>query len=290
MSPHRRQLLRAVCTGMLAQTFLVTITHAQEPTKKILFFTKSSGFQHSVVTRQGDDLAHAERILVEIGKKNGFEVVPSKDGRMFDPENIGQWDGFAFYTTGILTEAGTDGQPPMSPEGKQAFLEAVRGGKGVVGFHCASDTFHSPPGEVDAYVQLIGGEFAGHGAQQEAKITVVDRNFPGASAFGSEFELMEEWYSQKNINDDLHVIMVQNTEGMGGADYDRPNYPMTWARMEGDGRVFYTAMGHREDVWENPKFQALAIGGLKWATGQVEADVTPDVTRVTPGFRQTAKK
>lgn len=290
MTWNPRRLLLAACLGLLVPAWPGQNTQAQEPAKKVLFFTKSSGFQHSVITRQGEELAHAERILVELGKKHGFEVVPSKDGRMFDPDKIGQWDAFAFYTTGDLTQAGTDGQPPMSPAGKQALLEAIRGGKGFVGFHCASDTFHSRGDQVDEFITMVGGEFSGHGAQQEAKITVVDPKFPGAGAFGSEFELMEEWYAQRNINDDLHVLMVQNTEGMEGPDYQRPNYPMTWARQEGDGRVFYTAMGHREDVWENPRFQELAIGGLKWVTGQAEADVTPNVTRITPGFREVGKK
>ena len=70
---------------------------AQESTKKVLFFTKSSGFQHSVinVTRR-DSLGLAERTLIEIGKEHGFEVVASKDGRLFEPDKIGQWDAFVF--------------------------------------------------------------------------------------------------------------------------------------------------------------------------------------------------
>ena len=111
----------------------------QSATKKILFFTKSSGFEHSVIARKGEELGHAEKILVALGKEHGFEVVPSKDGRLFNPDVIGQWDGFAFYTTGDLTTEGNDKQPPMTQEGKQAFLDAVASGKGFVGFHCATD-------------------------------------------------------------------------------------------------------------------------------------------------------
>ncbi len=258
---------------------------AQGKTKRILFFTKSSGFQHSVVTRDGDKLAHAERILAEIGLDRGYEIVPSKDGRLFDPDKIGQWDGFAFYTTGDLTQPGghNDGQP-MTPEGKQALLDAVAGGKAFVGFHCATDSFHSKGDAVDPYIRMIGGEFLSHGAQQAPRLVTTDLKFPGADAFGAEFELMDEWYTQKNINDDLHVIMYNDTATLKGPMYERPSFPMTWARMEGKGRVFYTGMGHREDVWENPKFQAVVLGGLDWATGKVDADVTPNITKVTPGF------
>ena len=237
--------------------------------------------------------------MTEIGKEHGFEVVASKDGRMFDPDKIGQWDAFAFETTGDLTKMGTmdkvDKTPPISADGLKAFFDAIESGKGFVGMHCASDTFgsHRRMGADDPYIKMIGGEFAGHGDQQFATIFVVDPGFPGASGFGTgSFKINDEWYSQKYWADDLHVILVQNTEGMTGGLYQRPSFPETWARMQGRGRVFYTSMGHREDVWENPKYQGLLLGALGWATGQVDADVSPNVSKVTPDYKQgpAAKK
>lgn len=260
---------------------------AQNKTRRVLFFTKSSGFQHSVVTRKGGQPAHAEKILTDLGRENGFEVVASKDGRLFDPDKIGQWDAFAFYTTGDLTTPGphNDGEP-MSADGKKAFLDAIHGGKGYIGFHCASDTFHSKPNEIDPYIRMLGGEFIVHGAQQKSKLVAVDPKFPGAGAFGDSYELIEEWYALKNQPEDLHVVLVQDTTGMNGKMYQRPNFPQTWIRLHGKGRVCYTSLGHREDVWENAKFQGLTIGGLKWITGQAEADTTPNITKVTPGYKQ----
>ena len=66
------------------------------------------------------------------------------------------------------------------------------------------------------------------------------------------------------------MILVQATQGMDGTDYQRPDYPATWARMHGKGRVFYTSMGHREDVWTSPIFQAVLLGGISWASGNVK--------------------
>jgi type 1 glutamine amidotransferase len=286
MSLNRRQALLAAGASLLLPQALRAAQGGKAP--KVLFFTKSAGFQHSVITRKDDQLGHAERILTNLGKEHGFEVVCSKDGRLFDPDKIGQWDAFAFYTTGNLTEPGNDKQPPMSAEGKQALLDAVAGGKGFVGFHCATDSFHSRGNEVDPYIKMIGGEFIVHGAQQVASFTVTNPSFPGASGFGKAFELNDEWYAQKNLADDLHVIIAHETKGMQGPMYQRPNFPMTWARKHDKGRVFYTSMGHREDVWENAKFQGLVIGGLMWATGRADADVTPNVSRVTPGYAQTS--
>jgi hypothetical protein len=56
--------------------------------------------------------------------------------------------------------------------------------------------------------------------------------------------------------------------------------------MHGKGRVFYTALGHREDVWLNPAFQEMLLGGLNWALGRVEADVTPNLAHVAPGANE----
>jgi uncharacterized protein len=110
--------------------------------KRVLYFTKSSGFEHSVVKRPAkDQLSHSERILTELGQKHGFEVTCSKDGTIFTPENIAKYDVFAFYTSGILTEPGTDTNPAMTVTGKAALLEAVKNGKGFVAFHAANDSF-----------------------------------------------------------------------------------------------------------------------------------------------------
>jgi uncharacterized protein len=296
MTLNRRQMLFATGAALIGAPGMHRALAADKGTpKKVFFFTKSSGFPHPVITRKEGRLGLAERILTEIGKEHGFEVVASKDGRMFDPDKIGQWDAFAFETTGDLTTMGNnkDGEP-MSVDGKKAFLDAIRAGKGFVGMHCASDTFHSPKEGLDPYIEMIGGEFIRHGSQQKARIDVVDPAFPAAGAYGRSFEILEEWYALKNFQDDLHVIMVQNTKDMdktvteknkGNLVYDRPNFPETWARMHGKGRVFYTSMGHRDDVWESPLYQGLVIGALNWATGKVEASVEPNISQVTPEYK-----
>ena len=288
MSLNRRQMLLAAGASLLGPIALGPgiARAARNKTKKVLFFTKSAGFQHSVITRKGEELGHAEKILTALGKEHGFEVVCSKDGRLFEPDRIGEWDAFAFYTTGDLTQEGTDKTPAMSKAGKQALLDAIHDGKGFMGFHCATDSFHSKGNEIDPYIQMIGGEFIVHGAQQKSKLVVTDETFPGAKAFAPTCELHEEWYALKNMQPDLHVILVQDTEGMHGKMYERPPFPETWARQHGKGRVFYTSLGHREDIWENTKMQGLCVGALTWITGQCDIDLTPNIKKVTPKYEQ----
>jgi type 1 glutamine amidotransferase len=287
MTLNRREMLLAAGAALLGPGVAGrALAQSKKESKKVLFFTKSAGFQHSVIARKGDQLSMAERILTDVGKDHGFEVVASKDGRLFDPDKIGQWDAFAFETTLDLTTPGTDKTPPMSKEGKQAFLDAIHGGKGFVGIHCATDTFHSKGDEIDPYIKMIGGEFISHGAQQVARLNVADPDFPGVQAFGRSFEINDEWYALKNLADDLHVIIAHDTKEMKGKEYQRPPFPETWARRHGKGRVFYTSMGHREDVWENPKYQGLLMGALGWATGKVDVSVEPNIQQVTPGYKE----
>jgi type 1 glutamine amidotransferase len=267
------------------------------PKRRILMFSKSGSYEHDVVKRKNGQLSLAENIVTDLGKKHGFEVDATKDGRTFVNEDLDKYDAFLFETQGDLSKEGTDKQPPVPPEGKQALLKSIANGKGFVGFHCASDTYHSQgrgdqnqhPDKIDPYIAMVGGEFIVHGQQQKAKMRVVDKSFPGAKNL-TDFELLEEWYALKNFAPDLHVILAEDSTGMKGGMYERPDFPATWARNHHKGRVFYSSMGHRDDVWKNQIFQDLLLGALSWVTKNVDADVTPNIREVTPQADQLPGK
>lgn len=293
---NRRHFLRTTAAVALGGWSFNRAALAAGPARKILFFSKSSGFEHSVISYKNGQPSYAEKILTELGAKNGWEFTFSKDGSLFSPEYLKQFETVFFYTTGDLTAPGTDQQPPMSAAGKQALLDYVMNGGGWVGTHSASDTFHTANEDkkgpdrylnhgalADSYVRMIGGEFIKHGKQQIAKMRCIDPKFPGLEKYAAGFALQEEWYSLKDFSDDLHVLLVQETEGMPDNEYKRPPYPATWARTSGKGRVFYTSMGHREDVWTNEIFQDVLTGGVKWALGDLKADVTPNLLTAAPG-------
>jgi uncharacterized protein len=274
-------------------------------TKKVLFFSKSSAFEHSVIKTVDGKPSFAQNILNKLAPDHGIEFTFSKDGSLFNPEYLNQFDAYFFYTTGLLTDAGDDKNPPMTPEGKEAFLHAIKNGKGFIGTHSATDTYHT--GELgmdwkhkgpsryqndptpDTYIQMIGAEFIIHGKQQPSNLRVIDPKFPGCNNLGSTLTLTDEWYSLKDFAPNMHVLLLQDTAGMEGEPYERPPYPETWARMHGKGRVFYTSMGHREDVWTNPTFQEILFGGISWAVRNVNADVTPNLHKVAPHCMELPK-
>jgi hypothetical protein len=96
------------------------------------------------------------------------------------------------------------------------------------------------------------------------------------------------------------VLLVLETGGMrdlnaNGKDwppvgwdtpYQRPPFPVAWTRLHGQGRVFFSAIGHREDTWLNPVFLDFLFGGLKWAVRETKADTTPNLKQAAPGAFQ----
>ena len=189
-----------------------------------------------MIKRDGDKPSYVENILAKLGSENRFDFTFSKDGRIFTPENVARYDAFVFFTTGDLTKNTGDGNPAMTQEGKAALLDAIHQGKGFVGTHSASDTFHTSGSpflnngaDTDPFIKMLGGEFITHNQQQKSKVTCVDPRFPGMSAVADGIDWVEEWYSLKNFAPDLHVLLVQHTGGMQGPAYQRPDYPGTWA-------------------------------------------------------------
>ena len=295
---NRRQFAKA---GALAGvSFLLPRRFLGSAKKSVLVFTKSSGFEHDVVKIKDGKPSIVDEAITSLGKKHGFDVTATKDGRIFDSNAFRKHSAILFYTTGDLTTPGTDKNPPMSPQGKEAMLKAIHGGVGFIGIHCGADTFHTQPDpednsnryvahadKSDPYIRMLGGEFITHGSTprlQTANIIVNDPKFPGLQGVPSRFSFNDEWYSLKDFRTDLHVILTIDTKGMSGKPYERPPYPMTWARMEGKGRVFYTAIGDRPENWSNPLFLNLLGGGIRWATGSAKASLAQNLTEVTPGY------
>jgi type 1 glutamine amidotransferase len=274
----RREMLLATGAAVVGLSVFPVgwVSAADNKKQKILYFTKSDGFVHEMVDRTSKKyadgkLAYSEKLLAELGEKAGFDVVCSQDPAVFDGD-LSEFDLIAFYTTG----------KPISTEQKQKLLDAVSAGKPFVGIHSATDTFHGAGAEIDPYIAMIGGEFVVHNAEQKATNRIASPHFPGVEGLGESIELFEEWYTLKNYAKDLHVILVQETEGMKGNAYERPPFPATWARRHGQGRVFYTSMGHRADVWNNKIFQDILLGGIAWGLGNAQAEIPPNIDQVTP--------
>jgi len=281
----RRRMLQSLGAVLLGGPLTARCEEAEpKRPRKILFFSRSALFEHPVIRREGGRLSFAEKTLVEMARQIDCTVDCTKDGRVFD-RDLDAYAAVVSYTCGRpehllkpIKADGQDGNHPLSKAGWKKLNAAVRGGKPFVAIH---------PG-IWLLPEAVGADCLGHGSQQAARIKVVSPRFPGVAKLGQSFSMLEEWFSLMRFAEDLHVVLVQDCATMNKDKpvdrrcYDRPPFPCTWARMHGKGRVFYTSLGHRQDVWSSKIFEQIVLGGLSWALGRIQADITPNLEQVAP--------
>ncbi len=152
----------------------------------------------------------------------------------------------------------TSGELPLDAAGKRALVAFVRRGGGLIGFHSATDTFHRWPG----FISLIGAEFSHHPLPSLQRLIVEDRRTPATSALPPSIALKEEFYVFKHDpRAHAHVLVRLDTGSRG------PDRPLVWCRRSGRGRVFYDALGHFPETWQDARQIALVRGGVAWAAG-----------------------
>lgn len=252
----------------------------------MLFLSKSSTFVHPAIAWSEGRPSHVDRVLGSLAEKHGFDLTPTKDASLLDPEHLAEYDAVVFYTTGDLTVSGPgqglfggDGMPAMAPGGDQALLDWIRRGGAFLGFHSASDTFHGDGPEPSPYIAMLGGEFRTHGEQFTGTVRVVDPDHPAMAGWPAQWQVLDEWYLFRNLGTDtIHVLALLDpgAERAKQELYDVTPYPIVWCRTFGEGRVYYNAMGHREDVWDAPAFQSAVVAALEWALGGGTADAEPN--------------
>jgi type 1 glutamine amidotransferase len=283
-----------LCTGLLLGA-LALPSPAQAAPKKVLVVTTTTGFRHSSIPT-------AEKVIAELGQESGDFTVEYARVEPNDPQYQGP-DGkrddakvkaaiaavlaekmspAALKTYDAVIFANTTGDLPL-PD-KEAFLDWIKSGKGFVGMHSATDTFPGFPG----YTDMIGGHFKTHAAQLEVEPTNRDPECPACAHLAKNWKVFDEIYQMKDYDPaKVHELLTLNTK----PDVKDPapgHYPIAWCKEYGKGRVFYTSLGHREDVWDpnwtkdrkNSKeiaeaYQQHILNGIKWALGLEKWNAKP---------------
>jgi len=226
---------------------------AQAPTKKVLYLTHSAGYKHEVVPL-------SMQLLPAIGKKSGFDVVATRDLAFLSPQSLKSYDAVVFYTTSEL---------PISDADKANLLAWVKSGKGFAGIHSATDTFYQWP----EYGEMIGGYFDNHPWHEEVTAKVEDTTSPATRHLTSPaWTLTDEIYQFRNWDrSKRHVLLSLDTASVdlraNGVKRTDGDFALAWTSTTGKGRVFYTALGHRAEVWQSPEYQAHLAGGIRWILG-----------------------
>ena len=282
-----KKLLLLTLLGLLAASL-------QAGPKKLLVVTTTTGFRHSSIPT-------AEKILEQLGRDSGeftVDFVQQPPGRpdnlkpgatdeqkaafiaaeaqwqeslkaalqKLSPESLQHYDGVIFAST-------TGDLPIPDPQG---LLDWIKAGHAFIGLHAASDTFHHWPG----YIDMLGGEFRHHGRQVSVDCLNQDPHNPATAALPATWTVsQEEIYQFTNYDaGKVHNLLILDRHPESNAP---GSFPVAWCKMYGSGRVFYTSLGHREDVWDpdpelkdrknapaiSKAYQAHVLGGIEWALG-----------------------
>jgi uncharacterized protein len=224
---------------------------AQQQPQRILYCTHSAGYRH-------DAIPLSQTILRQLGKDSGlFDVIATEDMAELTAERLARYAAVMFYTTGEL---------PMSDAQKAALLDFVRSGRGFLGAHCATDTFYEWPD----YRELIGGYFDSHPWHQSVRIDVADPSSSLVSFLGRSFEIKDEIYQIRDFDERASHVLLRLDPASVDLSRDgvhrRPyGWPLAWTRSYGRGRVFYTALGHEEAVWQDARYQRLLRNAIQWS-------------------------
>lgn len=293
----------AVALGLACALSLAPAARAAD-NKRLLLVTHSGGFVHN-------SIYVAEETLKAIGPKNGFDVtcfrftgdpaakVKGKDGKETSETALEAYSKAFRKETGKTVEAEhcgrinaetlknfdivlffTTGNPVTKSE--LADLTAwVKAGGAFAGTHCATDTLYNE----SAYGDLIGAYFQTHPAIQTIKLKVEDPQHPAAKGLEQGLPFNDEIYIFRDKPYDrskLHIII--SAEGFEPKDKGKPvradlDYAVSWCKEYGKGKVFYTSLGHRREVWKDPVYQQHLLGGLKWAVGEAKGDSTPSKSK-----------
>jgi type 1 glutamine amidotransferase len=244
---------------LLSASFLLLmiplISWANSPvkTKKLLVVTVTKGYKHQ-------SIALLEKVIAELGEiKKSFTVDYARTDEdlavKMNAAGLQDYDGVVF--------ASTTGDLPL-PD-RDAFLNWIRDGHAFIGIHSATDTFHG----FEPFIEMIGGEFLAHGPQLKVTLNSEDTKHPATKDFNKTTEIFDEIYTFKNFKrENVQVLLSldKNPNQNDKENFDRPGfYPIAWCRKFGKGRVFYTALGHREDVLESELFKKHLAGGILWS-------------------------
>jgi len=225
-------LVLAAALVLPARAVVVTVTH---------------GFRH-------ESIETAEATIAEIAQRTGWIAVTyARDDddlqRLFTPAALAQTDLVLFLNT--------TGELPL-PD-RDAFLQWIEDGGAFIGAHSASDTFHDYP----PYLEMLGGEFDFHGPEENAAVFVEGAAHPATRSFLSPFVVFDEIYRFRRYDPSrVQLLLSLHADPESG---EPALLPLSWTRTQGRGRVFYTALGHRSEVWQSEWFRQHLMGAISWS-------------------------
>ena len=209
---------------------------------RLLVYTRTTGYRHDSIPYA----AHALRAIM-----GEWTVDRTEDPAALESP-LGRYAAIVFLSTSgeVLT-----------PKGRELFAEYVESGGGFVGVHAASPTEYDWP----HYGDLLGARFDRHPDFQPGKAVVEDADHPATRHLPQVWEFTDEWYDfRTNPRGSVRVLLTADESSYDGGGMGA-DHPLAWTRDQGEGRVFYTALGHAAQAYDDPAFREHLRGGISWA-------------------------
>ena len=239
---------------------------------------------------KGYCIPYGEHAMKTLGQKTGaFTPVVSDDLSVFLPESLKQFDAIVLNNaSGAWMTPNDATAEKLKAHGdkraielmlRKSLLDFVRNGGGIAAYHYAlGGNRHWPE-----FREMIGSTFAGHPWNEEIGVLVEEPDHPLAAAFGGKktFRIADEifQFSKPYSRDKLRVLLSLNvkTTNMGVKWITRTDgdFALAWVKAFGKGRVFYTAIGHRTEIYWNPTMLQFYLDGIQFAAGDLNAPTTP---------------
>jgi type 1 glutamine amidotransferase len=166
---------------------------------------------------------------------------------------------------------------PIDDQQKADLLKFVHDdGKGFVAAHVALTALMSWP----EFGEMLGGQFQDHPYGSVAGVVInEDPTFPATRHLPPTFNLTDEFYQVKNFSREKSRVLLRldtsklpPNQNLVNKDGD---FPLAWAKMYGQGRVFYGSFAHDAKTWDNPDIYHMYFEAIKWALKLTDADITP---------------
>lgn len=223
---------------------LFQIVSSQE--KYVLIFTKTEGFRHNSISKGVETLS-------ELLHENKIKFQHTENSLYFNQDSLQKFDAVIFLnTTGDI----------LNSEQEKAFEEFYKSGKGFMGIHSATDTEY----DWQWYGDLAGGYFSSHPEIQQAKINVMDKTHVSTKHLNEIWLHEDEWYNFKEIHPEIKILMLVDESTYTGGNMG-DIHPVAWYKEFEGGRMFYTALGHTSESYDDPDFQRHLLGGALYVLG-----------------------
>ncbi|MGD9497036.1 MAG: ThuA domain-containing protein [Armatimonadota bacterium] len=197
---------------------------------------------------EGHEPKQVAEILAAALCDEGFEVEVADSLDAFrDEEKLRGLD--------LIVPEWTMGQ--IEREQLQPLLAAVKGGVGIAGLHGGmGDAFR----QETEFQFMVGGQWVAHpgGAGVTYTVEIVKPEDPIVAGI-DDFEVTSEQYYM-HVDPNNEVLAVTRFP-----DYGDAPVPVVWKKMYGQGRVFYSSLGHSAATVAQREVLTIMTRGMKWA-------------------------